>query len=86
LFVNPLFGSTTLAQKNTFDRKRISDNPNPNLNSNPNLKHNNVFGLTKWRHFIKQVYRYQERSQGGPPPKLNCLALLRTNIKQVSGF
>jgi len=26
---------------NTFDRKRISDNPNPNP------KHNNVFGLMK---------------------------------------
>jgi len=35
-----LGGSTTLLE-NTFDRKHISANPNPNL------KHNNVFGITK---------------------------------------
>jgi len=54
--------------ENTFDRKRISANPSPSLNPNPNsspnfncnpaylnLKHNNVFGLTKCRHFRESL-------------------------------
>jgi len=35
--------------ENTFDRKRIS--------ANPNLKHNNVFGLTKWRLYQESIQK-----------------------------
>jgi len=50
--------------ENTFDRKRIAANPipypKPNPNHKPNskllaLKKNNVFGLTKRRHFSRKV-------------------------------
>jgi len=43
--------------ENTFDRKHISANLSPTRTLT--LKHNNVFGLTKWRHFFEIVYRYQ---------------------------
>jgi len=35
----------------TFDRKHISVNANLNPNSTVTLKHKNVFGKTKLRHF-----------------------------------
>jgi len=46
-------GSTIPARKHVLP-KRISTNPSPNPLA-LTLNHNNVFGLTKWRHFSRKA-------------------------------
>jgi len=45
-------GSILHLFENTFKRKRISTNPNPNFI--PTLKHKNFLGQTNWRHFSRK--------------------------------
>jgi len=72
-----------------FDRKvfkRISANSNPNANLNPNpnllililtLKHKNLFGKAKWRHFSGKG------SDTGKPLGYNISSLLSFLPAQV---